>query len=1209
VDHCCVQGWTGALGGSGNFDADPLLVRRGFRLRPESPCIDAGSGDGDWSDFDGESVVPGGVPDVGADEFIDSDGNGLADRWEDIHYGVPTGCDPDSDTDFDGLTAREEYDLNTSPVVPRGVYYVDTQGNDSWDGMAPTWDGTHGPKRTIQAAVDATRPDEVDVVVIRDGVYKGPGNRGVRLPYHDIVLCSENGPENCIIDCAKADRGLRVDRAQSPYTEIRGLTIRHGKPIVTGTSSAYGGGIYCHQADVTVDGCVISGCEANGSNGYGGGIYMRNSLGRVRDCFITGNTAVGSIASGGGIYLAGGRPVVDQCVLVDNRSRSTGHPTQGDASAGGGIGMSDTLAVVSDCLVARNTARFGGGISDLTVSESTTAARIERCEVRENVGVRGGGFYSQDAESLVLTNLFARNTSEYGGAIDFYGYGPKCPRVIQCVVAENSNFGSLASDWPRIGGISGFCVVQNTIVWGNHPVQAGESARLEYSLVQDGYAGTGNVDAMPWVALGQDWHLLPGSPGVDVGTNTPAGGLPAFDYEGVPRAQDGDGSGEARPDAGAHENVPGAPRLAVSPSWLDVHLPEGETDPVIVTLSVRNCGEGILDWQASENTSWLSLPTTSGQSAGDVQPLEVAVSAATLSPGRYLGFVELSSDGAAAWVKRVPVTVHIHAVREVPAQYATIQAAIDAASSGDSVVVSDGVYTGAGNKNLRLYGKRLIVRSKNGPENCVIDCEGDGSGFTIQDEEPCGTEISGFTIRNASASAVVISNGSPDIRNCRIVGNAGVDGGGIRYAGRFSSIEDCLIAHNEAANEGGGVYAAGSNLTVRNCVVSNNEAVALAGGMQGGGGGVSVRGGNVTIVHSRILDNVSGTVGGGLRLQQQSGTRLSHCVIAANSARSGAGVYVYQVQEHLDVVNCLVCGNVASEAGGGIAIDFGGNARMLSSTIVGNDGANWGGGLYCRQGDMIVRNCVITQNTAAQGDEAAVDFSGLLDIDHSALLNGQQGVWMDDMWADVQWGRVIPDDPRLRDPDGPDGDPATWEDGDYSLAPGSPCIDAGSNLHLPLDPDDVDGDRLRVELLPVDLAGQERLREEPTVPDSGEGTAPLVDIGAYEYQPVPGDLDGDGDVDTDDRAVFLSTYGRCEGNPAFLPAADYDGDGCVTLPDYQAWLADYRAFNTPPEIPPSGGANSGSVGSGHRVQPVGVNADAAPVGNLEPGDPTPRSRP
>ena len=64
-----------------------------------------------------------------------------------------------------------------------------------------------------------------------------------------------------------------------------------------------------------------------------------------------------------------------------------------------------------------------------------------------------------------------------------------------------------------------------------------------------------------------------------------------------------------------------------------------------------------------------------------------------------------------------------------------------------------------------------------------------------------------------------------------------------------------------------------------------------------------------------------------------------------------------------------------------------------------------------------------------------------------------------------------------------------------------------------------------------------------------------------ECEDVCGDLDLDGDVDADDFALFLGAFGSCMGDPNYLDLADFDGDGCITLADYQAWLVCYKMSN------------------------------------------------
>jgi len=54
-----------------------------------------------------------------------------------------------------------------------------------------------------------------------------------------------------------------------------------------------------------------------------------------------------------------------------------------------------------------------------------------------------------------------------------------------------------------------------------------------------------------------------------------------------------------------------------------------------------------------------------------------------------------------------------------------------------------------------------------------------------------------------------------------------------------------------------------------------------------------------------------------------------------------------------------------------------------------------------------------------------------------------------------------------------------------------------------------------------------------------------------------GDVDGDGDVDLSDLAALLATYGLCDGDAGYDPAADFDADDCVTLADLAALLANY----------------------------------------------------
>jgi hypothetical protein len=138
---------------------------------------------------------------------------------------------------------------------------------------------------------------------------------------------------------------------------------------------------------------------------------------------------------------------------------------------------------------------------------------------------------------------------------------------------------------------------------------------------------------------------------------------------------------------------------------------------------------------------------------------------------------------------------------------------------------------------------------------------------------------------------------------------------------------------------------------------------------------------------------------------------------------------------------------------------------------------------------------------------------------------------------------------RLPSP-GPDGvwDTADDDYGDLRLLPGSPCIDAGRNADVPADTADLDGDGDTTEPLPFDLAGKVRFAENPATPDTGGGTPPIVDMGAYEYV-RPGDVDGDGYVDVADLLSLVNSWAKSAGQPGSDPRCDFDADGRVSILD------------------------------------------------------------
>jgi len=82
----------------------------------------------------------------------------------------------------------------------------------------------------------------------------------------------------------------------------------------------------------------------------------------------------------------------------------------------------------------------------------------------------------------------------------------------------------------------------------------------------------------------------------------------------------------------------------------------------------------------------------------------------------------------------------------------------------------------------------------------------------------------------------------------------------------------------------------------------------------------------------------------------------------------------------------------------------------------------------------------------------------------------------------------------------------------------------------------------------------------PEVPNPDQADSDGDGVGDACAPGVPGDLDGDLDVDYGDFEIFFAAYGHGEGDPAYNPECDYDGDGFVGLSDYGMWYQYYMDY-------------------------------------------------
>ncbi len=174
-------------------------------------------------------------------------------------------------------------------------------------------------------------------------------------------------------------------------------------------------------------------------------------------------------------------------------------------------------------------------------------------------------------------------------------------------------------------------------------------------------------------------------------------------------------------------------------------------------------------------------------------------------------------------------------VIHVPGDQPNIQAGIDTAVSGDTVLVADGIWTGANNRTLDFRGKAITVSSANGPGFCTIDCLEQGCAVHFQNGEDLDSVFTGFTIfdgHGEGGGGIRVESGcTPLIANCVIQGCLAYYGGGL-YLGDDAVIRNCLIHDNHAYEGGGGIHTRiDANPLVTSCTITDNFSGEVGGGV------------------------------------------------------------------------------------------------------------------------------------------------------------------------------------------------------------------------------------------------------------------------------------------------------------------------------------------------------------------------------------------
>lgn len=387
--HCC---FPDSNGSGGNLYQDPQFVFPGdYHLRSGSPCVDAGTEDPPsgmpGTDLYGQDRLADGtglgepIVDMGACEFdpagplmivtpqsvtfravvgqtvvqsadlwIANAGGGQFD-WTIGDLPAWLTAEPESGTAVAGqdpniitLTADAaglESGRYACTLIVNAPEALNSTLPISVEMAVFTYDPIRVPQifSTIQEAIDAAV--DGSRIVVADGVYTGPYNRDLDFCGKQIVLESENGPENCIIDCQQLGRGFYFHNGEEEDSVVEGFSIRNGYAF----SFNGGGGMLIKNSSPRIVNCrIVQNVSIDFQEGSGGGIELSNSMSQITGCTFSENRAY----RGGAIHIDSdwgfnGNPIIKNCIVNGNT-----------ASQGAGIFVIGSGVQISFCTIVEN---------------------------------------------------------------------------------------------------------------------------------------------------------------------------------------------------------------------------------------------------------------------------------------------------------------------------------------------------------------------------------------------------------------------------------------------------------------------------------------------------------------------------------------------------------------------------------------------------------------------------------------------------------------------------------------------------------------------------------------------------------------------------------------------------------------------------------------------------------------------------------------
>lgn len=794
------------------------------------------------------------------------------------------------------------------------------------------------------------------------------------------TVVSANGQSNAFIDVT-----------------LDGLTISNGGSW--GGNSA--GGVSTRYVNLTMENCRVQ--NNTGSSGAAGGVYLMESNAVIRHSQFLTNTSAGR---GGGLYLYGS--LLDRYTLVledtlfqgnrggygggaylwagvltlrdnifDNNTATEVGSEYDDYMVGGGFHIEDAQLLMQRNLIRNNTATRGSGAGGVIAVDRDWSDPEVTQQLENNVFIGntlgnaaryGAGLLFVDAEAALAHNTFSGNTGGDGSALTLVE--DSIVTVTNAIVANQ---------------VTGMTVYTSSVLSGN--------GLLWHNMTQN----TRNVSGT--ITLSNEYTGDPNftADGYHLGAGSAALGRAV----GVTLSEDLDGNVRpqgAAADLGADELLDVGLRVtkqvnaeAFYPSAAYTYtvtvFNDGINPASSLTLAddlppeLRATAASITAGSCALNPAWGGVTTCSvgTLAAGATVTLTLSVETAASTTGALVTNVVTAT--ATETQNGVSLATPFHTCRAhlnaAPAEYTTVQAAIDAATHPTDVVKISGVCVGvndvAGLRQLAYVDHALTLQG------------GWNSSFTARD-----TTLYPTTLNALGLGRVIYAHTgvSVTLEGLNLTG------------GNASRLGGASLNGTEGA--GGALYLQYGAATVRDTAIYGNYASTASG--YGYGGGIAIYNAALTVTNSTLRENVaslnSNGAGGALYLyQDQLSSRnnydvvIQNCQLLTNTAsvaghaRGGALRMTYYYYGHITLRDNVLRGNRAASGHGegkGGAFDCSGSAnntatRLEHNQILYNEAASgnfsgYGGGVYADGCNLALSENTIEHNRAA--NTAHTDYAG-----------------------------------------------------------------------------------------------------------------------------------------------------------------------------------------------------------------------------------------